>query len=307
MKNNDYVQTNGHSLILSFGSTGEVQGTTSIRLDECFNVARSEYSLQLTHPGNTQPLLIDKFSSENLAKAALDRITQVQMAYARRQRIARRLKGFVKWALLPVAGATFAMALNMAVSRAGQPLAGLGLPSQVLGQPLAGMPAAPQAPVAQPSVPARDLARAVRDGVKAEKFSITIGSGTKGPLYVFSDPSCPHCIDLEAELEKLSSTFTIHVFPVSVIGGNLTTDRLPKVMCAAPAERSALWKRLMATEEVPGANCQDGIAAVAANDQIFRAMRFDGTPTIINAEGVVKPANVSMTAESLSRWASGGK
>ena len=47
----------------------------------------------------------------------------------------------------------------------------------------------------------------------ADSFSEVRGNGAR-QLYVFSDPDCPYCKQLETEMPKLTDV-TVHVFPVS--------------------------------------------------------------------------------------------
>lgn len=242
------------------------------------------------------------FSTELLAHAAFQSLQATLKRYARYRRAASFFKNIVKWGVAPVILAMLALAINMVATRAAgenpagsAPLAALPVTPGALQQPSA---PAPRAPVTNPA----ELAKAMADGVNAGKYSVQLSKGSKGTLYVFSDPSCPHCQSLEPELAKLAKNYTIHIFPVTVIGGALVSQHVAKLLCAKQDARGALWKKLVAGNDLQGSPCVEGSTAVAANDQIFRVMRFPGTPTIINAAGEQVPDSIPNTAEAIDQW-----
>jgi TrbB protein len=140
------------------------------------------------------------------------------------------------------------------------------------------------------------------DGVKADKYSVALSKGSQGTLYIFTDPSCPHCQHIEPELEVLAKQFSIHLFPVSVIGGQTSSQRIAKLLCAKSENRPLLWKKIIRGEDLTEQDCSEGREAVAANDQVFRKMQFEGTPTIINSAGDLLPDSVPNTTEAIAQW-----
>ncbi|ECH9495626.1 DsbC family protein, partial [Salmonella enterica subsp. enterica] len=58
----------------------------------------------------------------------------------------------------------------------------------------------------------------LKDAVTSGRFTISLSTGHKHTLYVFSDPMCPHCRALEPRLQELSKRYNVEIFPVSVYG-----------------------------------------------------------------------------------------
>lgn len=158
--------------------------------------------------------------------------------------------------------------------------------------------------------PNPELAALLQKGVNAGDYSFTLGSPVKqtdkGTLYVFSDPLCPRCQDLEPLLEKLSADYRIQVFPVSVIGNSATIEassRLVKsVLCEAPEARSAAWLKIMRDPNAPTADCEAGPIALKNNIDTFHAYNFIGTPALVRADGASFDLTKRKSAESVTHW-----
>ncbi|HHV7525053.1 TPA: DsbC family protein [Burkholderia orbicola] len=311
MKSNDIIRPFEKSLFVQFGSTGELQHVSTLRLDQGVTFIRSGNTIEARyHDGAGEAFVVERFSSEPLANTAFYNLQAALKRYARVRRFAGYWKATVKWGFAPLAVAVFALGLNMAATRGmgGAAAGGIGvagaapmvpLPSNLgaaaVQQPIAARPA-----VASPA----ELARAMADGAKSGKYAVQLSKGSKGTLYVFSDPSCPHCQDIEPELDKLAKDYTIYIFPVTVIGGEASTHRTAKLMCSKPDARAALWKKIVQGDDLPNAECAEGTDSVARNDQMFRVMRFLGTPTIINAAGEQTPDSIPNTADAINQWMS---
>ncbi|EJY8333488.1 DsbC family protein, partial [Cronobacter sakazakii] len=158
--------------------------------------------------------------------------------------------------------------------------------------------------------PNPELAALLQKGVNAGDYSFTLGDPLKqtdkGTLYVFSDPLCPRCQDLEPLLEKLSADYRIQVFPVSVIGNSATIEassRLVKsVLCEAPEARSAAWQKIMRDPNAPTADCEAGPIALKNNIDTFHAYNFIGTPALVRADGASFDLTKRKSAESVTHW-----
>ncbi|WOI84517.1 hypothetical protein [Citrobacter braakii] len=158
--------------------------------------------------------------------------------------------------------------------------------------------------------PNPELAALLQRGVNAGDYSYTLGGPVKhtdkGTLYVFSDPLCPRCQDLEPLLEKLSADYQIQVFPVSVIGTAATIEassRLTKtVLCEAPEARSAVWQKIMRDPNTPAADCEAGPIALKNNIDTFHAYNFIGTPALVRADGASFDLTKRKSAESVTHW-----
>lgn len=62
-------------------------------------------------------------------------------------------------------------------------------------------------------------------------FTINLSSGHERTLYAFLDPACPNCRLLDPALKRLASDFNVVIYPVSVIGGEESTDRVAPLLC----------------------------------------------------------------------------
>ncbi|MEN9905307.1 MAG: hypothetical protein RLZZ555_1872 [Pseudomonadota bacterium] len=138
--------------------------------------------------------------------------------------------------------------------------------------------------------PAQYLAQAIRT-VK--------GDGSR-QLAVFSDPDCPYCKQLEAELARLDNV-TIHTFlyPLEALHPEART-RSVSVWCAP--NRAKAWSDLMLTGRKPRlAACDNPV-----DDNLVLGSRLGvvGTPTLIAADGRILPGSAS--AEKIDQWLGAG-
>ncbi|MDE1543960.1 DsbC family protein [Dechloromonas agitata] len=125
--------------------------------------------------------------------------------------------------------------------------------------------AAPQ-PIAFDRLPLQDAIRTVR------------GNGAR-KLAVVSDPACPYCKQLEAELAGIDNV-TIYTYVVPFLG----EARPIAIWCTA--DREAAWRDWMtkgdAGRQHTGAPCAHPIAR---NLALAREFGIQGTPTLIWANG----------------------
>jgi thiol:disulfide interchange protein DsbC len=121
-------------------------------------------------------------------------------------------------------------------------------------------------PIAFDRLPLQDAIRTVR------------GNGAR-KLAVISDPACPYCRQLEAELAAIDNV-TIYTFLVPFLG----EARPIAIWCAA--DREAAWRDWMrqgdASHQHDGAPCAHPIAR---NLALARGLGIQGTPTLIWADG----------------------
>lgn len=110
----------------------------------------------------------------------------------------------------------------------------------------------------------------------ADALKSTSGTGEK-TIVVFTDPACPYCQRLDAELEKVPD-ITVYNFMLPFLG-----DVLPQaVWCAS--ERQLAWKSAMRGElapldMVPCAN------PLGRNKALAARLRVVGTPTLLFPSG----------------------
>jgi TrbB protein len=290
MAGKDEIVTGRESLYVLFGATGETRSLNVIRWDRGVSFCREGANVHIRYHDGGAAALLERFPDDRLAEDGLRRLqTKIRRRF-RYRRLAGAAKGVAAWGVAPLAALTLGLALNAAVTGT------------------AGTPA-PAAPISGPDVasvraPARptELAAAMADGVRAGKYSVPLSEKGTGALYVFSDPLCPHCRNLEPELDQLSAEYIVHVFPVSVIGGEESALQAAKTLCAGGADRVARWKTSIAGVTLSAAACSDGAAAVLANDKIFRMMRLKGVPTLVNAAGEQMPDSLPSDAASVGKW-----
>ena len=299
----DTIRPYGHSIFLQFAGTGESCSASTLQLDQGVTVAKDGASLVGRYHVGGSNFVIERFASETLAANALGLIETAMARFAKRQRLTHAVKGFVRWCLAPMVAAMFALALNAAATR-NMPLSA---PAGALPYSSAEQLAAPapvQTPPASPSrPPAAEVAKGMSDAVKAGRFSVQVSTGTKGTLYVFSDPSCPHCRDFERQVDTLAKSYTIHILPVSVVGGTQSSGRIAQMLCEPANSRPTAWKKLIAGASLAGVQqCEEGSAASAAVDRIFHVLGLPGTPSIVTADGRIMPDTMSMKADSVDAW-----
>jgi thiol:disulfide interchange protein DsbC len=98
-------------------------------------------------------------------------------------------------------------------------------------------------------------------------------------LAVFSDPECPFCRQIEAELALLDNV-TIHTFIVPFKGA----VRPISIWCAA--DRVAVWRDYMLHGNESGLHSGEACAhPIERNFSLARALGLSGTPTLIWADG----------------------
>ena len=123
------------------------------------------------------------------------------------------------------------------------------------------------------------------------------GRGSRA-LAIFSDPDCPHCRRLEAELKGLSDV-TIHTFlmPIASLHPQARAKAIA-VWCAK--DRLGAWQALMTRDQVPpSADCAH---PVDRNVALAERLGVTGTPTLVAADGRVLPGAAS--AEQINTWLS---
>jgi thiol:disulfide interchange protein DsbC len=106
----------------------------------------------------------------------------------------------------------------------------------------------------------------------------TVRGNGKRPLAVFSDPACPYCRQLEAELASIDDV-TIHTFLVPFKGEALPAS----IWCAA--DRAAAWRGFMLEDDQTRLASDACPNPVMRNLETARELAISGTPTLIWADG----------------------
>ncbi|MEO8248115.1 MAG: DsbC family protein [Burkholderiales bacterium] len=116
----------------------------------------------------------------------------------------------------------------------------------------------------------------------ADAIKAVHGTGARN-VFVFSDPVCPFCKQLEPELARLPDS-TVYTFVVPFLGRPMAQ----KVLCASDPGKA--WHQLMVKNDQSalseGAECA---SALDRNLQLARQLGVSGTPTIFYADGTRTP------------------
>ncbi len=123
-------------------------------------------------------------------------------------------------------------------------------------------------------------------------------------LAVFSDPDCPYCKRVEAELAKLDNA-TIHVFPYPIQSLHPDAAARSAAIWCAP-DRAQAWRQVMTGGAVPKMATRDEcIVPIAANVALAERLGIHGTPTLLALDGRLLPG--AATAEKISAWLNAGQ
>ena len=116
----------------------------------------------------------------------------------------------------------------------------------------------------------------------ADALTEVRGKGTR-TLAIFSDPDCPYCRRLEAELRGVDD-ITIHTFLMPLASLHPTArSKAVSVWCAT--DRLATWQALMLRDALPPqADCPH---PVDRNVALGEQLGINGTPTLIAGDGRV--------------------
>lgn len=119
------------------------------------------------------------------------------------------------------------------------------------------------------------------------KDAISFGQGSK-TIYVFSDPDCPFCKQLESELSKLIDT-KVFIFPFPLTSLHPNSKVVAEAIWCSP-NRAKAWKDYVIKGVVPkSASCP---TPIERNLALGQSMQIQGTPSIIFTDGSVIPGAV---------------
>lgn len=174
------------------------------------------------------------------------------------------------------------------------------------------------APVAQAIPSGPEDSRAIRaaslkKATESGRYTVNLSGGRARTIYVFSDPFCPGCRQIEPTLEALTRDYNVVIFPVTLVGKQKTTEVVAPVLCAAPQKRAQLWQSLFKEDGVmplsstasdTPTSCTDGEHGVAINDRAFDYYQLPGTPQLIADDGRDIPFSALTSDDALARFMS---
>lgn len=127
------------------------------------------------------------------------------------------------------------------------------------------------------------------------------GSGAR-VLYVFADPTCGYCRQLEQTLAGMTD-ITVHTFVVPILGPEAKRIAAALACAAAPA---AAWSAWMLKGQEPAAPsggqaaCDAAALRLAALERLATSMGVSGTPTMVAADG--RKYAGAMPSDKLALW-----
>lgn len=302
------VKTDSNTIYISTnGSEREVKTAAFPISKVAFSINNSDENVQI---------LTEYFSQYSIGSFAnswesVNGLKQIEKALAR-QRNRNRLTSMFRFGIWPalgiLTGLMFTVSMNGAIKNFSYPVMAMTnstpayIPQNVPNTSIETLK--PAASTQQPSIQKQptqlnssDL-NSLQDAIKNGHFSVQLSSGHNRSLYVFSDPLCPHCRDIEPRLETLSRQYNVYIMPVSIIGDERSAARIAPVLDAPVEARAKLWHSTVMMpygESDPDIKNYKGnaLTIVNANDIAFAKFGFIGTPTIIADNGrVLLPSQI---------------
>lgn len=111
-------------------------------------------------------------------------------------------------------------------------------------------------------------------------IKIVKGDGSRS-LYLFSDPDCPFCQELEKELQGVSNvTIYTFLYPLESLHPQ-ARDKANNIWCAA--DRVKAWSDWMINRVLAYTDCQQSV--IANNLELGFKNKVNSTPTLFFADG----------------------
>jgi thiol:disulfide interchange protein DsbC len=108
------------------------------------------------------------------------------------------------------------------------------------------------------------------------------GDGSRS-LYVFVDPECGYCKQLESTLKSVENV-TVYTFLFPVLGPK-SVQNAESIWCAKDRS-AALSNHMLGTMPVPTAKCENPLSA---NMKLAESLGISGTPTLVSGNGTKVP------------------
>lgn len=119
-------------------------------------------------------------------------------------------------------------------------------------------------------------------------------------VYVFSDPDCPYCKQLEKTLADVTDV-TIYTFLYPLEGLHPDAPKKSKAIWCSK-DKSKAWKEVMVVGKEPMGN-SDCKNPISANVALAQSLNIQGTPYLIRGDGTVRAG--ALNASDLERYLSG--
>lgn len=121
------------------------------------------------------------------------------------------------------------------------------------------------------------------------------GNGSR-TLYVFADPQCGYCRQLEQTLDGMDD-LTVYTFVMPLLGPE--SKRLAAAI-GCSADPAAAWSAWMLKSQQPKETPACDTARLDAVEKLAKTWGVTGTPTLVAADGRKKPG--AAPAQQLAAW-----
>ncbi|SDJ06694.1 DsbC family protein [Pseudomonas abietaniphila] len=134
----------------------------------------------------------------------------------------------------------------------------------------------------------------------ADAFTRVKGDGSR-KIYLFSDPDCPYCHQLETDVFANVDNVTIYTFmyPLDSLHPNARA-KAESIWCMPEAGRAAGWDAMMRGQAPVAKKCDNPIER---NVALGQSLGVQGTPTMFAEDGRKLPGMVP--AERIEAWLKG--
>ncbi|MGO3579663.1 DsbC family protein [Pseudomonas helleri] len=135
----------------------------------------------------------------------------------------------------------------------------------------------------------------------ADAFTRVKGDGSR-KIYLFTDPDCPYCHDLENKIFTQLDNVTIYtfMFPIESLHPQAKA-KAESIWCLPEADRALAWDNMMRGVMPAPMKCANPIDR---NIGLAESLGVNGTPTMFSEDGRKMPG--LGTVERLESWLKGG-
>jgi TrbB protein len=304
-KPNDFVKLKNKHLVMRFGLTGITQSISMLKVGSYLQFYRNGVEI-CAKALDQDDVVIEKFPTEMLATDALILTAETLHNQTETKPLWKKWMPWIVEPLLLVCILEIFYFFTVTGDVWKDAFLGTSLVSSTSEIEYDKQPA-----ISTPLMSVLELqtknARLLQEAVRKEKYSITYatheGQDAKQTLYVFSDQNCIYCRAFDAHLKTLSQRYTVHIFPVSVVGGERSLQISEQILCLNKEARSKEWEQVLHGIEAEAVKTMNSCQpAVNENDQAFRASHLRGTPAILNGFGQEVPESIPHTADALDIW-----
>ncbi len=127
-----------------------------------------------------------------------------------------------------------------------------------------------------------------------DSIKVVKGNGAR-EFAVFTDPACPYCHKLEAELAKMDN-YTMHVFPSTFKSAG--KQIMARIYCEKNPAKA--WTDFMQKGIQPTSNKQCGVDKIIRTVKLASKIGVSGTPALLAKNGKVRPGYAP--AAQLEAW-----